>query len=508
MLRCRYTETVSNDMEQHEETDAAVLNAIALAIDGAEDRGEEVGLRAAIQLCDEVEPDLAAVNIPLLLYFRANAYSALLKLSRRDRQWDWREPDLEAQIFDLRRAAAHQEFAKLAKPRRLQVLTNLGNCLNHLGRSIEALEVYDRALTIDAKFGMALGNLGLARSYFARSLFDRGHVDVGMMLADEALRATQSGPVFWDSINYQDAKRTFAERADWIEERLDVKALRKSANLEKWSLGQSKAERTYRTWALRNRLFINPLNVLGVYPIGAADVLTLPSHQTNVGDPPQYIAWFNQMVQEFVAARLFFYEGAVSGLRHFADRNVTLIDTLDYPAFSISVEKIRLSFRSTYSLLDKIAGFLNRYLNLGIAPEQVTIRTLWHDKKMLRQQFETRPNWHLRGLYWLSRDIADDYNDDAKSALEPEARELKKLRRVLEHRCLVFRDIDVGSMGIVETTSLAKFEAQTLKLLKLVRAALIHLALAVHQEERERAKGKSGILMGSHLPTYHRSGYP
>jgi LA2681-like HEPN len=157
-------------------------------------------------------------------------------------------------------------------------------------------------------------------------------------------------------------------------------------------------------------------------------------------------------------------------------------------------------------LLDKIAGFLNAYLNLSIDPERVTIRNLWHNKQALRHQFETRPNWHLRGLYWLSRDVADDHDEDAKGALEPDARDLKKLRHTLEHRCLTVRDIDLGDdMGIVETMSLKTFEAKAMKLLKLVRAAIIHLALAVNYEERDVGKQESALWMRAYLPIYRRA---
>ena len=149
---------------------------------------------------------------------------------------------------------------------------------------------------------------------------------------------------------------------------------------------------------------------------------------------------------------------------------------------------------------DKIAGFLNIYLKLGIDPGNVTIRRVWHDRKALRQQFEQRPNWHLRGLYWLSRDVADDHDADSEVALEPDSRQLKQLRHALEHRSLVLREMDEkDDMGAVQTLALGLFETKTLKLLKLVRAALIHLALAVHAEEQDRSKQEQGPLLDNYF---------
>jgi hypothetical protein len=51
---------------------------------------------------------------------------------------------------------------------------------------------------------------------------------------------------------------------------------------------------------------------------------------------------------------------------------------------------------------------------------------------------------------------------------------------------------------------LRDFHAKALRLLKLVRAALIHLSLGVHQEERVRAKSQEGLVAQVELPTYER----
>jgi tetratricopeptide (TPR) repeat protein len=141
------------DMERRVASDGPLLDDIALIIDGAQDCGDEAALRRAIQRCDEVEPDLLAESVPVLLYFRANAYAALLMISGGNKKWGWRKLELEAQILNLRRAIAHEAFGTLAEFRRLQILTNLANGFNQLGRSVEALEVYDNALAINPNLG-------------------------------------------------------------------------------------------------------------------------------------------------------------------------------------------------------------------------------------------------------------------------------------------------------------------------------------------------------------------
>jgi hypothetical protein len=156
-----------------------------------------------------------------------------------------------------------------------------------------------------------------------------------------------------------------------------------------------------------------------------------------------------------------------------------------------------------YSLLDKIAGFLNAYLELGIPVEEVTVRKVWNEKRRLRQVFEDRPNLPLRGLYWLSRDVLDEH-DGTRHSLDPDAENLKNLRHTLEHRCIVLREMNLRSndMGIVVTMPWDEFQTKALRLLKLVRASLIYLSLAVRQEERDRATRRQGRSFDAHLPTY------
>ena len=170
----------------------------------------------------------------------------------------------------------------------------------------------------------------------------------------------------------------------------------------------------------------------------------MPPHIASVGDPPTYVAWFNQMKQEFVAARWLLYEGTRLKKEHFADRETFLVDTLDFPVFGIQVEQLRAAFRIAYGLLDKVAGVINSYYKLQMEPTQISFRKVWLTKKGdIRPEFVNKPNLHLRGLYWLAQDIVGDDPADQDS-IAPEAAELKRLRNLLEHRCLVLRKTDFG----------------------------------------------------------------
>lgn len=63
--------------------------------------------------------------------------------------------------------------------------------------------------------------------------------------------------------------------------------------MDSFSFGDSEQEIQYRRWCLRNRLFINPLNDIGLHPISAHDILTTPAIVVKIGEGPYYQGYFN-----------------------------------------------------------------------------------------------------------------------------------------------------------------------------------------------------------------------
>lgn len=50
---------------------------------------------------------------------------------------------------------------------RKKIFVNYGNCLDNLGRGVEALNAYDNAIKIDNNFSLAIGNKAMASRFFA-----------------------------------------------------------------------------------------------------------------------------------------------------------------------------------------------------------------------------------------------------------------------------------------------------------------------------------------------------
>jgi hypothetical protein len=135
---------------------------------------------------------------------------------------------------------------------------------------------------------------------------------------------------------------------------------------------------------------------------------------------------------------------------------------------------------------------------LGIPEKQVSFRTLWRadEKKPIRSEFDLTGNWGFCSLYWLAKDFFEKSNDEVA---EPQARGLSEIRNHIEHKYLqvTVAESPTGPPGdLALMVSREQFESKALHLLKLVRSALIYLAIGVGFEERRREPGRVGEPLG------------
>lgn len=510
-------------MESIDDLDSEVaLNHLARLIDLSLDFKHVDGTNRAIQIGEQLSKrSLAPADDILLNYFLSNAWANKRQLEKHSEQdrWKWEQPEIEKQIIHLRRAIRHIGFSDLASLRRCQIFTNLGNILNTAGRFVEALEHWNQALSLVPTFGMAQGNRAFGLLHYSKALYDDGHQPILLRHAYVgfriALKIAEDDPYEVDPI----AKDAFGRQIQWIESVIRPEYLSQGTGMDEFPLGDSEEETKYRRWCLQNRLFLNPLNDLGPYSVAAHDVLTTPSMVVKTGEGMHFQGFYNQLKQEFVSARYLYYEGVTSSESHFSDKDVLLYNTLDYPAYSLAVEKMKMAFRMTYSILDKVSYFLNAYLALSIPERQVSFRSFWYNrqdrKRGLRPEFEACENWPLRGLFWLSKDLFEN-TPDFRECLEPDAQALDVIRNHAEHKYLKLHDEIWGgpdekmqafggqSDTLAFSTYRSDFERKTMRLLKMTRASLVYLSLAIHAEERNRgrARERDALVSPAFLDTY------
>lgn len=500
-------------------TESEALNHIALLIDRSRDSEFERGAKRALYLLDELATrPLAEEEAALIEYFRANAWATRSHIANVRQSFAWESEQISEEMLALSRAVNHSGFEKLDKVRRCQILTNRANLLNAVGRPIDALAVWDEALRIFPKFAMALGNRGAGLRYYAgRIAGDRERAILALHAYDSLSAATAPDAVY-ETLDPSRVISQFKKMAHDLGTELDVHAIRSLQRLDQGGLGQSKTERAYRQWCLEMRLFLCPLNDLGPHVAAATDDLMLPGiaerfdERPDDASPPPIIGFFSQIKQEYASARFMLFEGVSSTAVHFSDRNVALIDTLDYPLYSLASERIRSAFRIAYSLLDKIAFLVDRYWKLGKVTGRINFKNVWmvENKQRLLPKLENSNNWPLRGLFWLSKELFDE---QLKQTTASDARELHAIRNALEHNYLRVSkgwakpfliskhrgDPRTSDFGIDLGSD--ELERKAVRVMQIARSAMFYLSFAIDHEESEKRRVNPEHLIAS-MPLY------
>lgn len=465
---------------------------VGTLIDTGFDRHDPSGVEKGIRIAENQQTEsYEDFWLAALYYYIANGWASLQRLRNPtgpDIRFELESEEIEKEIMYLRKALL---LAEKARNRNLlaQILTNLGNAMNHVGRFVEAVYYWQRAISIVPGFGMAVGNLGFGLAHYARVLYDEGH---RFIFCKFAYKYLLEGAISKEV--YKQAKKSFLETAKVLADRYGHENLIADVDLTSFSLGRSKHEKDYRGWCIRKSLFINPLNDFVHANIVSNDSFSLPNITDGLDDPPLYHTIYNQLKQEYATARFLLFEGSKEGTPHFSDKGNLQVDTLDYAVYSFNTEKIKIAFRLCYSLFDKIAYLLNDYLDVGLQPNEVNFRRVWYEKgnkkpAQLHPKLMESQNWALRGLYWLSKDLIIK-EGDFSSAILPESSQLVSLRNFIEHKS--FMVVDMGTKELIHDGLTFKITRddlieKTLALMKMGRAAMMYLSFAIHIEEQKTA---------------------
>lgn len=427
-------------------------------------------------------------------FFLANANDDLRhrEAAAPEDQWNWTSTHFDASLLHLRQATNESGFSTLPAEVQCKILTNLGNNYSTIGRYIEAQEHWNRALGINPAFSMAKANRGYGRFHYAKTLHDPGHRHAFLHRAYDDLTKSVG------DITYPDARKYFAHIASVIKDALPCAA--ETHSFDTFPLGETGEEIAYRSWVLQRRFFLNPINDLTTESVAAADVIHTPTMVAPLSEPPIYQGFVNQLKQEYTSARYLLYAGLHGQAPNWADRDARLLNTLNYPAYGTNLELIKLSYRSVYSLFDKIAYFLNAYLKLGVKNERVNFRTLWHQqedvRKPLKPRFTKYANLPWRGLYWISRDL----DERSERHLASDAAALNSIRQHLEHKYLKVRTVRAVPADwndtLAHNLSQDELQEKTLRLAVVTRAALLYLILgiAVEEEHRRERAGSQKVV--------------
>ena len=470
------------------------LDDLAHAIDAASDAGDEASLRQLAGECESRLGTAEGVDRVRLRYYQSNTYSAIISAKQNDADyiWSWEQPDGIQNILLLRQAISEPAFEVLDPIITCQIRTNLANRLNNLGRPIAANEEWLKVLETEPRFAKALASQAEAIGFYAGILYDHSHTSILLAAARSLFDSALDDDAFWESGDRDPVAPDLMEKRTQIANYLLRSHYDEERDLNQWSLGATEEERSYRRWCLCERLFLNPLNEAYAYSVAASDVLHLPSHTYRIGEAPRFPLYYNLMKQEYVSARYRLYRATHEGDPEFLMRDVLMLDSGEGHLLGHYTEDLRSAFRSSYAIFDKIGLFLNDYFQVGLKPRKVNFRNVWHEpsKSEIRAMFKGHPNWPLRGLYFLSKDLFDEA---FMEVAEPDAADLAQLRHQVEHRFLSLQRSEHGeSTETHRLMSIEGFRGKALHLLKIAREALIYVSLAMHREEVLRREAKEG----------------
>jgi tetratricopeptide (TPR) repeat protein len=237
---------------------AEALLAIGKLINASNALQRPPGMTHAIDLGAQLlkHARLRPRHTALLHSYLANAWSGLWRFRGR---WAWDSHELGQELLELRKAIAEEGFSQLKDQAQCSILTNLGNALSSVGRVVEALPLWRRALELIPTFGMALANQGEGLISYARALSwstqRNAFLEAALAQLAKVFGATthQIEPA---ALPHFDVLRRQARE---MFSRIPKGHLHRPKRL---SVGRSAAEKRYRLWCLRNQLFLNPLNDL------------------------------------------------------------------------------------------------------------------------------------------------------------------------------------------------------------------------------------------------------
>jgi len=446
---------------------------------------------------------------PGLFYNLANGHSELANLERRQKGEEYRfDPDVTPLVrakYCYRQSLAGKE--QLSIDLRAQLWVNYGNCLSSLGRAVEAISAYDRALQLSPEHPMAKGNLGIELHHFAR-------------IAEHAVFLLDARGMLTEALSHERlenfstrARHHFQSTRHRIDQMLSKLGIDPNAQIGyETPVFSSEYQRAYVEFCARYQLFLNFCLRCRRCDRYAKDSLTF-SLITDIDDKTSFIRLTrvtNEIKERFAFARLLLFQSLHPILDTVPfDETTNYVDNLDYAVYGVRVASLKLAFEGAYNILDKIAHFVNDYLELGIKPgPKLTFTTngwVWHEKggAVLRHEMLELSNWYLFGLYDLARDLDIDQRRPERDG---HWGRLRRIRNALTHEYLI-PHVE-GMHWAIEADGPAShlyhrdLVEQTISLLQLVRAAIIYLIAFIDQEERKKRQASNDFIAPTSVNRY------
>ena len=445
-------------------------------------------IQCALEAFDKVEAQ--APDDHNLYYNVATCYLEL---------YDMRTRNDGANLFDcedlVKQAVKYAEKASPSDPR---VLTNLGNLYDVVGRPVEAINCYERALCRDKGFGMALGNKATAMEQLAPIT---RYSTTYYVYAHQLYQAAFSHKQSIIDIGGRKALESFQKHDSALVRRFTESG---SAELLKKDLGHKRYEEAslsefvkfYTDFCIRNDLYLN-LHIIDRAAQASVGDAIIPQLVTRIedGDEQQYvhdiIFRLNEIIEAYMTARMHLVQSQYTTPDFSAiSQQTALVNLLDYSVSNIYIGYLKSAYKEAFSALDKIAILVNHYLDLGFPEDQCSYRSIWYEHNTRGRVVQppivankVKAQGHrLFGLYLLCQEIGSS--------------EDQAIRNALTHRYLrVYRAVK----GPEDTYLFEELTQITVDVLYKIKCAIMYISLFL--ESKEETKRGIGFIAEMPLET-------
>ncbi len=250
-------------------------------------------IKAGIEACHRAL--MVGVFPERLLYNLGNGYSNLAFAITPTKRHNPDDELLQKAKWCHRKALEHEFTNNSALL--CQLHTNLGNTYERLGRRVEALEQFNKALAINPNFGMALGNKAVCLIYAAK--ITGAHVSAMTREAYLCLSEAVKQPIESDhKQSFASLKKQLEERYGLFEEAISTVEEDTNAIIAK---EPSEFGRFYLTYCLNNDLFLNFCPRLGYAEARLEDPIFI-TLVTKVSDKSfhRFASYLNQIKEDYL----------------------------------------------------------------------------------------------------------------------------------------------------------------------------------------------------------------
>lgn len=390
---------------------------------------------------------------------------------------------------------------------------NKGNSLDYLGRYLEAIECYDKAILLDNKHYNAWGNRGI--SCWRLSKLTEHDGDHAKKLFSDAMIYLAIELEMYPNFEIEDTKkelvRSFITKNKM---RIDLETILKEQMPKKRALlGESfnlysEPEVDFKTFYYdfceKHALFLNIHFDCNKCECSTLDLIRV-GFLTSINDSKKpyelFKKWF-ALVDDYKTSR------SLLALSQFRPKELLFLDKQRYePDYSLNylsnVELLKNAFLTAMNIYDKVAFFLNDYEELELSDESISF---WGSNSIFNKTDILEKNEWQTDLVAL---------DSIRKDLEKqEFKRLRLVRDYLVHRYFVLHDIvDVENLTYPYDSSETPLEHKeyhmdineffnlTIRTLRNVRNVLFSLAFFVSQKEKSKEKevgGKIGEIPWTH----------